>query len=67
MVYTEPMEDDLDAIHLRQLAAKCRRLASNMSDETTAAALRQMAAEYEFLANGKDQELPPEPPRPIII
>ena len=62
-----PMEDDLDALHLRQLAAKCRLLASNMFDETTAAALRQMAAEYDFLANRKDRASQPEPPRPIII
>ena len=61
------MEEELDAIHLRQLADKCRRLASNMSDETTAAALRQMAAEYEFLAKGKEQASQPEPPRPIIL
>ena len=40
-----PMEDDLDIAHLRELAAKCRRLAGNLSDPATAAALRQMASE----------------------
>jgi len=58
-------EEDLDSVHLRELAAKCRRLASNMSDDVTAAGLRQMAAEYEGLAERKDQRLPP--PRQIIM
>jgi hypothetical protein len=58
-------EDDLDSSHLRELAAKCRRLASNASDNVTAAALRQMAIEYEGLADRNDQRLPP--PQQIIM
>lgn len=60
------MEDQLDVDRLRELAAKCRRLASNISDATTVASLRQMAAEYEFLADRKEGSSRPEPPRPII-
>lgn len=60
-----PREEDLDSAHLRELAAKCRRLASNMSDIVTAAGLRQMATEYERLAESKDQRMPP--PRQIIM
>ena len=59
------MEDDLDTAHLRELAAKCRRLAGNLSDQATAAALRRMASEYEFLADSKD--LRPDPTKPIIL
>jgi len=58
-------EEDLDSAHLRELAAKCRRLAGNMSDTVTAAGLRQMAIEYERLADSKDQRLPT--PRQIIM
>ena len=61
------MGDDLDAAHLRELAAKCRRLSENMSDENNAAALRRMASEYEALANQKDRASRPEPPRPMIL
>ena len=60
------MEDQLDAARLRELAAKCRRLAGNMSDAVTVASLRHMAAEYDRLADRKDRSSGPEPPRPII-
>jgi len=62
-----PMEDDLDIAHLRELAAKCRRLAGNLSDPATAAALRQMASEYEFLADCKDRASRPEGAKPTIL
>jgi hypothetical protein len=39
-----------DTAHLRELAAKCRRVAANLSDETDVASLRQMAVEYEAMA-----------------
>jgi hypothetical protein len=58
-------EDDLDAAHLQALAAKCRRLADNMSDETTIKALRAMAAEYENLAKSKNLSSEPRPPTVI--
>jgi hypothetical protein len=61
------MEDDLDAAELRELAAKCRRLAGNLSDQVTAAALRQMATDYESLADSKNRASRPEPPEPIIL
>ena len=61
------MGDELDAAHLRELAAKCRRLSGNMSDEETAASLRRMATEYEALADRKDSAARPEPHRPIIL
>jgi hypothetical protein len=56
-------KQDLDAAHLRALAAKCRRLASGTSDTVTVAALRQMAAEYDTLAANKEQQIPPAPAR----
>ena len=61
------MVDDLDATHLRELAAKCRRFSSNMSDQDTSAALRRMAAEYEALAESKDRASKPEPRPPISL
>jgi hypothetical protein len=57
------MENDPDIARLRELAAKCRRLAGNLSDRPTAAALRQMAAEYESLANSKERASKPDQPR----
>ena len=56
-------EQDLDAADLRELAAKCRRLASGTSDNVTVAALRQMAAEYDRLACNKEQRISPPPAR----
>ena len=56
------MEDELDAAQLRELAAKCRRLASNMYDAVSVASLRQMAAEYDMLADSKDCSLRAESP-----
>jgi hypothetical protein len=56
-------EDDLDGAHLRELAAKCRRLAKGTHDTITAAALRQMAAEYDRLAFSREQHTQIPPPR----
>lgn len=39
--------DSADTVYLRELAAKCRRIAASLSDENDVASLRQMAAEYE--------------------
>ena len=39
------------AVHLRELLAKCRRVAANLTDENDVASLRQMAAEYDGMAN----------------
>lgn len=60
------MKDDLDAAHLRELAAKCRRISESMSDETDAMALLRMAREYDVLAYRKECSLQPPPPRPAI-
>jgi hypothetical protein len=59
--------NDPDVAHLRELAAKCRRLAGNLSDESTASALRQMAREYESLADGMDRASRPDPSPPIDL
>lgn len=56
-------EEELDGTHLRELAAKCRRLAKGTHDTVTAAALRQMAAEYDRLAFRREQHSPIPPPR----
>jgi len=40
-----------DVAHLRQLAAKCRRLASGLTDRNDIASFRQMAFEYEAMTN----------------
>lgn len=48
-------DQDLDPPRFRELAAKCRRLASNMSDEATTATLRLMAQEYQFLASNNEK------------
>jgi hypothetical protein len=52
-------EDSADTAHLRELAAKCRRIAASLSDENDVASLRQMAVEYEALvaATGRKQTL----------
>jgi hypothetical protein len=60
------MQKDLDASHLRELAAKCRRIALNLSDETDAMSLLQMAKEYDVLADRKDPSSRPPPPRSAI-
>jgi hypothetical protein len=49
-------EEDLDPASLRELADKCRRLASDMNDAATVAALRQMAIDYDRLAYGKERQ-----------
>ena len=58
--------DDLseDAAHLRELAAKCRRVAANLTDSKDVAALRQMAAEYEAMANRIEHPRMPNPQPP---
>ena len=43
--------DSADTVHLRELAAKCRRIAASLSDEHDVASLRQMAAEYEAMVS----------------
>lgn len=58
-------EEDFDPVHLRELAAKCRRLANDINDAVTVAALRQMAVEYDRLAYGKEQQ--PQPPQTPVI
>jgi len=50
-------EDELDVTHLRQLAGKCRRLATKTYDPVTANAFRQMATEYDRLAHQKEQRI----------
>jgi hypothetical protein len=61
------MDDELDGAHLRELAAKCRRLSDNMSDYATASALRRMAKEYDALAESKDRASRPRPTDPISL
>lgn len=54
-------ESEMDSAHLRELAAKCRRLASATYDGETAAAFRRMAVEYDRLAYNKEQQQIPPP------
>jgi len=54
----------LDAPHLRELAAKCRRIAANLTDKNDVSSLRQMAAEYEAMANRIEHALMPNPQPP---
>jgi hypothetical protein len=56
-------ERELQSADLRQLAAKCRRLATELYDMQTVATLRQMAADYDRLAHSKEQESQPDLPR----
>ena len=42
-------EVSADAAHLRELAAKCRRIAASLSDENDVVSLLQMAVEYEAM------------------
>jgi hypothetical protein len=56
-------ERELQSADLRQLAAKCRRLATELYDAETVATLRQMAADYDRLAYSKEQESRPAPQR----
>jgi hypothetical protein len=53
-----------DSAHLRELAAKCRRVAGGLTDQNDVASLRQMALEYEAMARRiEHQKMPnPEPP-----
>ena len=49
-------EETNDVAQLRSLAAKCRRLAGNMTDEDGIAVLRQLAAEYESKASRLERQ-----------
>ena len=60
-------DDVLDADHIRELAEKCLRFASNMSDETTAETLRRMAEEYEILARDKEKRSQPREVSLVIL
>jgi hypothetical protein len=53
-----------DAAHLRELAARCRRVAATLTDRIDVASLRQMAAEYEAMANRIEQPNMPNPQPP---
>ena len=55
-----------DAAHLRELAAKCLRVASKLTDENVVASLRQMAVEYEALAKSIERMLVPNPQPPPV-
>ena len=57
-------DDSADAAHLRELAAKCRRVASNLTDENDVASLRQMAVEYEAMAETIERTQMPNPQPP---
>ena len=48
------MQEGAEAAHLREQAAKCRRLASSLIDDAAVAALRKMADDYEAEANQLD-------------
>lgn len=45
------MRDETDPAYLRELAAKCRRLANGISDSFTVTALKTMAHDYEARAS----------------
>lgn len=49
-------EQELQSDQLRQLAAKCRRLATELYDRQTVTTLRQIALDYDRLAQAKEQE-----------
>ena len=54
-----------DVAHLRELAAKCRRLASGLTDRNDIASFRQMAFEYEAMANRIEDQTVPNPQPPV--
>jgi hypothetical protein len=54
-----------DVAHLRELAAKCRRLASGLTDRNDIASFRQMAFEYEAMANRIEHKTMPNPLPPV--
>jgi len=54
-----------DVVHLRELAAKCRRLASGLTDRNDIASFRQMAVEYEAMANRIEDQTVPNPQPPV--
>lgn len=52
---------ELDSAHLRELAAKCRRLANASYDPAIGNAFRRMAEDYDRLAYNKEHHVPPPP------
>jgi hypothetical protein len=52
-------EQELQSAQLRRLAAKCRRLATELYDRQTVTTLRQLALDYDRLAQAKEQEARP--------
>jgi len=50
-----------DKVHLRELAAKCRRVAATLTDQGYVASLRKMAAQYESIARSTEPPLMPNP------
>ena len=54
-------ESEMDSAHLRELAAKCRRLAEAAYDREIAAAFRRMGSDYDRLAHNKEQQQIPPP------
>jgi hypothetical protein len=50
-----------EVANLRELAAKCRRVAAGLTDENDTTSLRQMAAEYEAMANRMERPSIPNP------
>jgi hypothetical protein len=50
-----------EVVDLRELAAKCRRVAASLTDQNDIASLRQMAAEYEAMANRIERPAMPNP------
>ena len=55
-------EQELQSAELRQLAAKCRRLATELYDRKTVTTLRQIALDYDRMAQTKEQEDHLRPP-----
>lgn len=55
-------EQELQSAQLRQLAAKCRRLATELYDRQTVTTLRQIAVDYDRLAQAKERQAQLTPP-----
>jgi hypothetical protein len=56
------MQKAAEAAHLREQAARCRRLADAIVNPEASAALRKMAADYDqeaLKAEGSSDEMPP--------
>jgi hypothetical protein len=56
-----------DWTHLLDLAAKCRRVAANLTDKSDVASLRQMASEYEAMAVRIERRTIPKPQFPTRL